>query len=77
MLFVSKFWMPEVTGSGNPTSPAFWFIMSIALLGGFIVAYPMNWWLVTNHLKAWHDDHSEMNMPERGTFKAIKIYQQR
>ena len=51
MLLVSKFWMPLVTGSGNPTSPAFWFIMSIALLGGFLVAYPINWWLVTNHLK--------------------------
>ena len=51
MLFVSKFWMPEVEGAGSPSSPAFWFIMSIALLGGFLVAYPMNWWLVTNHLK--------------------------
>lgn len=51
MLLVAKFWMPEVVGAGSPTSPAFWFIMSIALLGGFLVAYPMNWWLVTNHLK--------------------------
>ena len=25
--------------------------MSMALLIGFIVAYPMNWWLVANHLK--------------------------
>ena len=25
--------------------------MSMALLVGFIVAYPMNWWLVANHLK--------------------------
>ncbi len=51
MLFVSKFWMPHVEHSLEPTSPAFWFIMSIALLGGFLVAYPMNWWLVKNHLK--------------------------
>ena len=28
-----------------------WFVMSMALLAGFIVAYPMNWWLVANHLK--------------------------
>jgi uncharacterized protein involved in copper resistance len=25
--------------------------MSMALLVGFIIAYPMNWWLVANHLK--------------------------
>jgi hypothetical protein len=25
--------------------------MSMGLLVGFIVAYPMNWWLVANHLK--------------------------
>lgn len=25
--------------------------MSMRLLAGFIVAYPMNWWLVTYHLK--------------------------
>ena len=25
--------------------------MSMSLLTGFIVAYPMNWWLVANHLK--------------------------
>jgi hypothetical protein len=25
--------------------------MSMALLVGFILAYPMNWWLVANHLK--------------------------
>ena len=35
----------------NPATPSFWFVMSIGLLVGFIVAYPMNWWLVANHLK--------------------------
>jgi hypothetical protein len=25
--------------------------MSMGLLVGFIIAYPMNWWLVANHLK--------------------------
>jgi hypothetical protein len=38
-------------GAGDPTTPQFWFVMSMALLVGFIVAYPMNWWLVANHLK--------------------------
>jgi Domain of unknown function (DUF4396) len=31
-------------------TPAFWFVMSIGLLVGFVIAYPMNWWLVANHL---------------------------
>ena len=35
----------------SAASPAFWFVMSMALLAGFIVAYPMNWWLVANNLK--------------------------
>jgi hypothetical protein len=35
----------------DPWTPAFWFVMSIGLLVGFVIAYPMNWWLVANHLK--------------------------
>ena len=39
-------------GSGtDPLTLTFWFVMSIGLLVGFVVAYPMNWWLVANHLK--------------------------
>ncbi len=37
--------------AAGPASPVFWFVMSMALLVGFIVAYPINWWLVANHLK--------------------------
>ena len=51
MLLVSKFWMPQVAGSEMPSSVAFWFIMSMALVAGFLCAYPMNWWLVTRNLK--------------------------
>ncbi|HQT65938.1 MAG: hypothetical protein B7X12_09005 [Halothiobacillus sp. 20-53-49] len=40
-----------VPASNTPNDPAFWFVMSMALLVGFIVAYPMNWWLVSNHMK--------------------------
>jgi hypothetical protein len=40
-----------VPSADNPLTPNFWFVMSMGLLVGFIVAYPMNWWLVTNHLK--------------------------
>jgi hypothetical protein len=35
----------------DPRHPLFWFRMSLALMTGFIVAFPMNWWLVANHLK--------------------------
>ncbi len=38
-------------GGGDPTTSAFWFVMSMALLVGSIVAYPINWWLVRYHLK--------------------------
>lgn len=51
MVIVSRLWMDAVPGSGNPAEPAFWFIMSMALLAGFACAWPMNWWLVTRGLK--------------------------
>jgi Domain of unknown function (DUF4396) len=41
----------SIPSAGDPLKPAFWFVMSMGLLVGFIVAYPMNWWLVANHLK--------------------------
>jgi hypothetical protein len=40
-----------VPASGDPFRPEFWFVMSMALLVGFVTAYPMNWWLVSNHMK--------------------------
>src|ERR1700759_5224220 len=41
----------SIPAAGYPLKPAFWFVMSMGLLIGFIVAYPMNWWLGANHLK--------------------------
>ncbi|MEP6536215.1 MAG: DUF4396 domain-containing protein [Bryobacteraceae bacterium] len=43
--------MKSTPASHDPSQPAFWFIMSMALLVGFITAYPMNWWLVSRHMK--------------------------
>lgn len=43
--------MAHFPDSHNLSSPAFWFVMSMALLVGFVTAYPINWWLVSNHLK--------------------------
>ncbi len=51
MLLVSKFWMPHVDGGNDPSKPQFWFIMSMALLAGFVAAFPINWWMVANHMK--------------------------
>ena len=41
----------NIPAAADPTKPSFWFVMSMGLLVGFIIAYPMNWWLVANHLK--------------------------
>jgi hypothetical protein len=43
--------MAHVPGSNSPRGASFWFVMSMALLGGALIAYPMNWWLVAHHLK--------------------------
>jgi hypothetical protein len=41
----------RVASANNPASARFWFVMSMGLLLGFVLTYPMNWWLVANHLK--------------------------
>jgi hypothetical protein len=41
----------NVAGSESALNLSFWFIMSMGLLFGFIVTYPINWWLVSNNLK--------------------------
>jgi len=51
MLPVAAAWRASVPASADAIRPAFWFAISIALLVGFLLAYPMNWWLVTNGLK--------------------------
>ncbi len=33
------------------TSPVFWFMMQIAMLFGFLTAYPVNWWLIRRGIK--------------------------
>ncbi len=51
MVPVMRFGMTTVMESHSPANPAFWFVMSMALLTGFMIAYPINWWLVMHHLK--------------------------
>jgi hypothetical protein len=31
--------------------PVFWFMMQVAMLTGFLTAYPVNWWLVSSGIK--------------------------
>ncbi len=54
--------MGHVTRADAPGSPRFWFVMSMALLTGLIVAYPINWWLVGQGLK-----HGMMTVRPGGT----------
>lgn len=51
MAAVSVPWKGAVVAATRPTSLDFWFVMSIALCAGFLVAYPINWWLVAKGLK--------------------------
>ncbi len=51
MIPISTISMANLPGGHNPLGGVFWFIFSMALLGGLGMAYPMNWWLVSRHLK--------------------------
>ncbi len=46
----------------SPLAPDFWFVMSMALLAGFVLSYPINWWLVAKGLK-----HGMMTVRPRAT----------
>ena len=41
---------PRIDGSANPLDGGFWFVVSMALIAGFMLAYPINWWLVAKGL---------------------------
>jgi hypothetical protein len=47
--------------------------MSMALLAGFIVAYPMNWWLVANHLE--HGMMTVRKYDQAEDNKSIQVHQ--
>jgi hypothetical protein len=50
MLIVTLPWRAAL-GGPPPSTAAFWFVMSIGLTLGFVIAYPINWWLVARGLK--------------------------
>ncbi len=51
MVPVMSFAMASVPEARSPLEPAFWFAMSMALLVGFVTAFPINWWLVARGIK--------------------------
>jgi hypothetical protein len=51
MVLTDMFAMSRIAGADDPANAQFWFVMSMALIVGFACAYPMNWWLVANHMK--------------------------
>ena len=51
MIPVANLAFDDMPGVHDPAHPLFWFRMSLALMFGAALAYPMNWWLVANHLK--------------------------
>jgi hypothetical protein len=64
-------YIPDETGHydmavTHPTGARFWFVMSIALCAGFIVALPMNWWLVDRGLK-----HGMMTVRDTGPIPQV------
>lgn len=44
-------WRPLYGGIARPDSPEFWFAMQIAMLGGFVTSYPVNWLLLKAGVK--------------------------
>jgi hypothetical protein len=47
MAFAQFYWFPTAFGGTAPVdTPEFWFAMQIAMLFGFMAAYPVNWMLV-------------------------------
>ncbi|MGE5174401.1 MAG: DUF4396 domain-containing protein [Betaproteobacteria bacterium] len=43
--------MARVPGAMGASHPEFWWVMSMAAIVGGILAFPVNYWLVSNHLK--------------------------
>ena len=71
MILVASLFWAAAGGKQGPLMPTFWFVMSMALLAGFVVAYPINWWLVAKGLKhgmSTTGDHA----PDHGSGKAAK-----
>jgi len=70
MLPVAAIAFANTPGAHAPTEPLFWFRLSLALMTGALVAYPINSWMVAHHLK-----HGMMTVrpAEAGTAGGMKM----
>ncbi|UOF92304.1 DUF4396 domain-containing protein [Fodinisporobacter ferrooxydans] len=50
-MFPAMYYLMNVWSVMSPWSPGFWFVMSISILIGSIIAYPINWWMVSKGMK--------------------------
>lgn len=52
MAIIQFLWFKPAFGGVAPVaSPEFWFAMQLAMLGGFVTSYPVNWWLIRSGVK--------------------------
>jgi manganese oxidase len=63
-----------------PGEPLFWFVMSLGITVGFLIAYPINVWLVAKGMKhglmtvrASRTDHEMGSMQENGAQKMVSM----
>lgn len=50
-IFQFAWFKPAFGGVAHVNSPEFWFAMQVAMLAGFVTAYPTNWWLIRKGVK--------------------------
>ena len=52
MALAQLLWFPHVLGArADVASVEFWFAMQLAMVAGFVTAYPVNWWLIRAGIK--------------------------
>ena len=53
VMAIAQLWILPATLGGRVevASPAFWWMMQVAMLAGFATSYPVNWWLVRVGIK--------------------------
>ncbi|MEP7192971.1 MAG: DUF4396 domain-containing protein [Actinomycetota bacterium] len=73
MVVTRRLLMPQIEGSADPLTVGFWFVLSMALIVGFILAYSMNWWLVANGLKHGMITVRPVNRPVNRPVRHSKI----
>jgi hypothetical protein len=53
VMAIAHFWLfgHVLQASLEPNSAEFWFMMQLAMVAGFLTAYPTNWWLIRAGIK--------------------------